>query len=552
MKVGKFLVSMLAAVALLAVSAVSTGSRGGEASPGTRGSDTTGSWEEFRGNLNNTGYSTSVVPPSNVTFLKFVTDWSFHSSPVLSGDMLYFGSDSGKIHAVNIATGKEIWNHSTGSSAWASPLVVGDAVFIGSMDGNMYALDKMDGSLRWYFAANDSIVSSAKYANGVVVFGSHDGNVYFVDGNTGLQVIPPFVTGGQIWDTPAIVNDTAIIGSNDGNVYRLYLSNATKMWNFTLSSAPSGFVKYSSPAVEGGRVFIGSDDHYAYAIDLETGNLVWKFQSGNFIYSSPGVHGGRVFVHSTDGNLYALPFDDPDHDGNISTGEVIWQFHTGDGGGGEGGSSPAIADGKVLVAARNGDFFIINETTGQVNWSYSVAIANRPSFSSPAVVDGRVFVGLSDGTMYGFSPVMPGMRPRIQPAQTIIESQRAMYIVFNVTFGGLPVEGAFLTFSVSSGILEQYTASTFPDGTQRIKYLAPKVTTNTTVRIDVTATKSGLADSRATIFIYVVPAQDYGTASGTGFSWDKYAVLLVIVTVLVVVNVVTYAAILVRRRRLPR
>ncbi|MCK4948579.1 MAG: hypothetical protein KAS60_00615, partial [Thermoplasmata archaeon] len=34
------------------------------------GSDTTGSWPEFRGNLNNTGYSISKVPSRNGTFLR--------------------------------------------------------------------------------------------------------------------------------------------------------------------------------------------------------------------------------------------------------------------------------------------------------------------------------------------------------------------------------------------------------------------------------------------------------------------------------------------------
>jgi len=548
MNVGRF-TSLVSVAVLVAALFVPHQAAGGHIA-GTRGSDTTGSWTEFRGNLNNTGYSTSTVPSTNNTFLKFDTGWPFHSSAVASTDILYFGSDYGKVYAVDMASGSEIWNYTTMSDVWASPLAVGDTVYIGGMDANLYALNRFNGSRQWIFTANDSIVSSAKYYDGSIIFSSQDGKVYFINATTGLEAAPPYATGGQIWGTPAVIDGTVVVGSNDGNVSRVRISDGFVMWRFPLPAGPSGLVKYSSAAVSGGRVFIGSDDHSAYAINLDTGALVWRFQAANFVYATPGIHAGRVFIHSTDGNLYALPFDDPNADGTIATSEILWQFHTGDGTGGEGGSSPAIADGKVLVAARTGYLYCLDELTGTEVWSFGVSSANRPSFSSPTIVDGRVFIGLSDGSMYGFGE--GGMSVTIFPALNVIEGQRAMEIVFNVTVVGFPVEGAFVSFAVTAGALSQGGASTLADGQQRVKYLAPKVTENTTVKITAKATKYGLNDASAFVFITVISAQDYGTASGSAFSIDNYSLLLAAIAILIVANVAVYAAVVLNKRRRSR
>ncbi|MEE9489116.1 MAG: PQQ-binding-like beta-propeller repeat protein, partial [Thermoplasmata archaeon] len=192
---------------------------------GVEASDTTGSWSEFRGNLNNTGYSISRVPSRNGSFLRFDAHFQVRSSPVLSDGVLYFGSDYGHVYAVNISTKKEVWNLSTGGEIWASALVVDDKVFVGSTDNNFYAIDRQSGIPVWTFPTGDDIPSSAKHVNGTIVFGSHDGNLYFLDAETGNETVPHFATNGGIYGTPAIVDGTAVIGSNDGNVYRVWLEN---------------------------------------------------------------------------------------------------------------------------------------------------------------------------------------------------------------------------------------------------------------------------------------------------------------------------------------
>jgi len=171
-------------------------------------------------------------------------------------------------------------------------------------------------------------------------------------------------------------------------------------------------------------------------------------------------------------------------------------------------------------------------------------------YSSPAIVDGRIFIGTSDGYMHGISELAPGMTLEIEPEALVIKSERLMVIEFVLIYAGKPVEGAFIQFEVTEGILSQSGASTLADGVQVVKYLSPVVTENTTVTITGKATKYGMVGATFSLDIVIVPAKDYeDTASGAAFSLDKYIPFIITISILVILNLLTLAAIIVRKRR---
>jgi outer membrane protein assembly factor BamB len=132
----------------------------------------------------------------------------------------------------------------------------------------------------------------------------------------------------------------------------------------------------------------------AYAIDEYSGQQKWSFNTGSVIFSSPAVANGIVYVASRNGGiLYAL---------NEQTGSEIW---------GRGtlnyfiASSPAIADGKVFYGNwcasgcfQFGQFVALDASTGAVVWA-NPTLPSAPVSSSPAVDNGRVFFGLDDGSV---------------------------------------------------------------------------------------------------------------------------------------------------------
>lgn len=56
------------------------------------------------------------------------------------------------------------------------------------------------------------------------------------------------------------------------------------------------------PLIHGGIVYFGCDDYYVYAINAKTGEKVWQFKTGGCISnSSPAIADGMIIIGSYDG-----------------------------------------------------------------------------------------------------------------------------------------------------------------------------------------------------------------------------------------------------------
>ena len=63
------------------------------------------------------------------------------SSPGISDDIVYFGSDDGYLYAVDIQTGEEKWKFQASEfQVWSSPAIADGVVYIGTSEGHLYAV----------------------------------------------------------------------------------------------------------------------------------------------------------------------------------------------------------------------------------------------------------------------------------------------------------------------------------------------------------------------------------------------------------------------------
>jgi hypothetical protein len=108
---------------------------------------------------------------------------------------------------------------------------------------------------------------------------------------------------------------------------------------------------------------------------------------------------------------------------------------------------------------------------------------------------------------------------------------------------GNPAEGAFVRFSVTAGNLSQTGASTFPDGSQSIKYLAPPVGRNLTAVLSVSAALGGFAPAQAAAgFNVTVYRSAYsGVSSRSEFNFAKYSPYMAAVGALGAANIAVWA-----------
>jgi outer membrane protein assembly factor BamB len=264
-------------------------------------------WAIFRSDLNNTGVSDSGVPENNKTFMEFYAGGPIYSSAVYHDKNIYFGSDTNRVHAVEVSTGLELWNNTTGGAVQATPLIIDDVLFVGSNDDSMYAFNVSTGEQLWSFPTGGDVVSSAKYYDGNIYFGSQgefnlssftfDGKLFAVNASTGVEEWN-FTAKDQVWSSPSINDGLVYFGALDGNMYSVWANNGTLNWNYSSGAAGEDF--YSSPALQNGRVFVGTSYQMTQlgaliALNASTGALEWEFATGGFVYSSPAVHDEMVF-----------------------------------------------------------------------------------------------------------------------------------------------------------------------------------------------------------------------------------------------------------------
>jgi outer membrane protein assembly factor BamB len=108
--------------------------------------------------------------------------------PAAAGDRVYLPLKDGRVVALTLQTGAEIWTHKLAEPA-AGILPVGDRVFIGAKDNQFHSLKASDGDVKWnwptgadllglpvldtkrvYFIALDNILRGHDRNNGSMIW----------------------------------------------------------------------------------------------------------------------------------------------------------------------------------------------------------------------------------------------------------------------------------------------------------------------------------------------------------------------------------------------
>ena len=261
------------------------------------------------------------------------------------------------------------WKVSMAGELLGSPVVVDDVVYIGTKSGFLLALDTASGQERWRFDLGNYIIrSSPAVVDGIVyVTGGYD--IYALDAESGQPRwrLPIMLAGPS---SPTVVDGMLYVASQEGELYAVEAETGTLAWHYKAD----GLV-FSSPAVAGSMIYFASDTGDLYALDVGTGRLRWRVEGLGAVHGSPAVGNGAVFVSSLDGRLMAF---------ETETGDERWRFTAG------GSPTPAIVDGVVYAAAGETGLVALDADTGSPRWTFPTGAAVT---SSPALADGIVYVG---------------------------------------------------------------------------------------------------------------------------------------------------------------
>jgi len=106
---------------------------------------------------------------------------AYSSAAVSDGGIVVIGARDRQVHAIDLASGKQLWTFKARLDVDSSPLVSGGRVYVGSKDKSLYVLDLKRGELVWEFKASRGIPGSPAIGEGVLVIGDDAGNVYCLD-----------------------------------------------------------------------------------------------------------------------------------------------------------------------------------------------------------------------------------------------------------------------------------------------------------------------------------------------------------------------------------
>jgi len=360
--------------------------------------------------------------------------------PSFANGIVYVGSDSGQLYAINAQTGNAIWILSTPAAVIMSePVVYHGMVYVGLGPAtftyeqgklNAYggghrglytgltgllAVNASDGIPKWIFLTKSQAMPTAVAYNGMVMFDDGDGNVYALnatngnliwnysyDGSANMASLDLYVGNNYALLITAFspgypVNMSAIVA--------LYVNNGTPAYVLKVPFAYGSSVGDAVPAVYGQYLvdsFMGYPVYhgvYLNQIYVRQVLLVANVTNGNILYVenitgyghpgddnngfSPLVYNGIIYVPSHINRTVAAF--------NLTSGKLIWispqMKHASL------ADQPVYYDGYIIVPDFD-HFAVLNAANGDLVNKYYVGVdlgKDQPIIVGNTIIDSSIF-----------------------------------------------------------------------------------------------------------------------------------------------------------------
>jgi WD40 repeat protein len=142
----------------------------------------------YRGNTQRTGvYDVPAIWHQPEVKWQTKVNSTLPTSPLVVEDILYTGSSNGKLYALNIETGEEIWSVGGFGQLENAGAVSGDVIVSGGYSQDVRALDRRTGSELWSFTTENLIQATPLIVGNRVYIATYHA-VYALDLNSGSLI----------------------------------------------------------------------------------------------------------------------------------------------------------------------------------------------------------------------------------------------------------------------------------------------------------------------------------------------------------------------------
>jgi len=221
----------------------------------------------------------------------------------------------GHLYAFELATGKKLWVSEHGApslilKAGSSPVIMGELILVGFSDGKLDAIDMKTGRVIWQRS-----IAYATGASDVERLVDIDADPIIRGSTVYLASYQGFVgalnlTDGQfVWNKPASIYKNMAMDSN-----ALYVTDSRDvLWAFNIQTGQVIWKQnalkargVTEPLLMGNRLIVGDKTGYLHVISIENGELIGRTQLNGAIIISPDVSGQMVYVMTANGILHAV------------------------------------------------------------------------------------------------------------------------------------------------------------------------------------------------------------------------------------------------------
>lgn len=183
------------------------------------------------------------------------------SSPAVDSraGLVVVGDSAGDVTAFHISgpgMGNVVWTYKTGGAVNDTPIVSGGIVYVGSNDGHEYALSESAGQITWSVPLDGSPSATAALSNKLLFVGSSTGTLYALTASNGATLWKAS-TGAAVTGVSATV-DLVFAESSNGTASG-FRDAGELVWLAQVGTVLSG-----TPAISDNAVLIGAGDKGLY------------------------------------------------------------------------------------------------------------------------------------------------------------------------------------------------------------------------------------------------------------------------------------------------
>jgi outer membrane protein assembly factor BamB len=343
------------------------------------------SWPICRGDAQATGVAVSPIPEKLELLWKFsVEDSAFDATPAIDQGRVFIGDLDEKLYALDLQSGKKLWDQTGKLGFPGGPAVQGDFVYAGDGDGIFHCFAVTTGEEKWRFTTEAEIVAGANFWKNQVLIGSQDSRLYSLNAQTG-ELTWKLQIDNQIRTLTTVAEDRALVAQCDGKLHVVNLLDGSIVASVPLEQPNTT----SSPAVLGDRIYFGTEEGEVLCIDWKKAAIAWSAGStanAQPFRASPAVTSEMVVIGSRGKRVVAFTPKD---------GKELWSFATKN----RVDASPVIAGERILVGSADGRLYLLDRATGKSLWQYECQGGIN---SGVAIADGKVLVATEKGHVYCF------------------------------------------------------------------------------------------------------------------------------------------------------